>query len=57
MSAASFDVSGADRGPTPGEYRDEDFPGCESFHTRQPVPGGIAVSSYNGERALPAING
>ena len=57
MSAASFDVSGADRGPTPGEYRDEDFPGCESFHTRQPVPGGIAASSYNGERALPAING
>ena len=35
MSAASFDVSdvsGTDRTPGPAVYRDEDFPGCESFH-------------------------
>ena len=32
MSAASFDVSGANRTPKPAPYRDEDFPGCESFH-------------------------
>ena len=35
MSAASFDVSGASgmsRTPGPAPYRDEDFPGCESFH-------------------------
>ena len=41
MSAASFDVSemsgvsdisGANRTPGPAPYRDEDFPGCESFH-------------------------
>ena len=33
MSAASFDVSNAarDLGPA-AAYRDEDFPGCESFH-------------------------
>ena len=38
MSAASFDVSdvshvpGTDRTREPAAYRDEDFPGCESFH-------------------------
>ena len=35
MSAASFDVSdvpGAHRTSGPAPYRDEDFPGCESFH-------------------------
>ena len=35
MSAASpdaSDVSGADRPRGPSPYRDEDFPGCESFH-------------------------
>ena len=32
MSAASFDAPGTDRVPAPGAYRDEDFPGCESFH-------------------------
>ena len=43
MSTASFDVSdisganharepAADRTPGPAAYRDEDFPGCESFH-------------------------
>ena len=32
MSAASFDVSGANRALGPVAYRDEDFPGCESFH-------------------------
>ena len=32
MSAASFDALGADRGLGPDAYRDEDFPGCESFH-------------------------
>ena len=35
MSAASFDVpdvSGAHRTGGPSAYRDEDFPGCESFH-------------------------
>ena len=41
MSTASFDVtnassvsrvSGTDRPLGPAAYRDEDFPGCESFH-------------------------
>ena len=32
MSAASFDALRADRGLGPDAYRDEDFPGCESFH-------------------------
>ena len=35
MSAASLDasdVSGADRTLGPAAYRDQDFPGCESFH-------------------------
>ena len=38
MSTASFDVSGtndvpiASRDREPAAYRDEDFPGCESFH-------------------------
>ena len=35
MSAASFDVSGASgmsRTPGLAPFRDEDFPGCESFH-------------------------
>ena len=35
MSVASFDTSdasGADRTPGPAACRDEDFPGCESFH-------------------------
>ena len=36
MSAASFDVSGANRTPGPAAYQDEDFPGCESF----PLPAG-----------------
>ena len=31
MSAASFDALGADRALGPAAYRDEDFPGCESF--------------------------
>ena len=31
MSAASFDALGTDRALGPGAYRDEDFPGCESF--------------------------
>ena len=46
MSAASFDVSGVSgahrtRGPAP--YRDEDFPGCESF----PLPAG-ELEHYEG---------
>ncbi|MCY4601897.1 MAG: hypothetical protein OXF27_18485 [Acidobacteria bacterium] len=32
MSAASFDAPAADRALGPAAYRDEDFPGCESFH-------------------------
>ena len=32
MSAASFDAPAADRTLGPAAYRDEDFPGCESFH-------------------------
>ena len=32
MSAASLDELRADREPGPARYRDEDFPGCESFH-------------------------
>ena len=35
MSAASYDISGvpgAHRTLGPARYRDEDFPGCESFH-------------------------
>ena len=32
MSAASFDAPGADRALGSAVYRDEDFPGCESFH-------------------------
>ena len=35
MSAASYDISGvpgAHRTSGPAPYRDEDFPGCESFH-------------------------
>ena len=36
MSTASFDVSGDESGTDriggPAKYRDEDFPGCESFH-------------------------
>ena len=53
MSAASFDVSeapavsGANRArgrtPEPAPYRDEDFPGCESFH----LPAG-ELESYEG---------
>ena len=31
MSAASFDALGTDRVLGPAAYRDEDFPGCESF--------------------------
>ena len=31
MSAASFDARAADRTLGPAAYRDEDFPGCESF--------------------------
>ena len=31
MSAVSFDASGASRDSEPARYRDEDFPGCESF--------------------------
>ena len=53
MSAASFDVSDAPavsgahrtrgRTPEPAPYRDEDFPGCESFH----LPAG-ELESYEG---------
>ena len=46
MSAASFDVSdvsGAHRTREPAPYRDEDFPGCESFH----LPAG-ALDRYEG---------
>ena len=46
MSAASFDVSdvsGAHRTRGPAPYRDEDFPGCESF----PLPAG-ALDRYEG---------
>ena len=32
MSAASFDAIGTDRVLGSAVYRDEDFPGCESFH-------------------------
>ena len=32
MSAASLDEVRTDRGLGPARYRDEDFPGCESFH-------------------------
>ena len=32
MSAASLDAFGTDRDPGSEAYRDEDFPGCESFH-------------------------
>ena len=32
MSAASLDELRTDREPGPARYRDEDFPGCESFH-------------------------
>ena len=32
MSAASLDELRTDREPEPTRYRDEDFPGCESFH-------------------------
>ena len=32
MSAASLDELRTDRDPGPRAYRDEDFPGCESFH-------------------------
>ena len=32
MSAASFDALGTDRVLGSAVYRDEDFPGCESFH-------------------------
>ena len=49
MSAASFDVSdvfhvpGTERTREPAAYRDEDFPGCESFH----LPAG-EVEHYEG---------
>ena len=46
MSAASFDVSdvsGAHRTHGPAPYRDEDFPGCESF----PLPAS-ALDRYEG---------
>ena len=32
MSNVSFDARGTDRALGPASYRDEDFPGCESFH-------------------------
>ena len=32
MSAASLDAVRTGRDPGPAAYRDEDFPGCESFH-------------------------
>ena len=32
MSTAAFDVPAAGRARGPAPYRDEDFPGCESFH-------------------------
>ena len=43
MSAASFDVSDANRELGTRTYRDEDFPGCESFH----LPAG-ALDTYEG---------
>ena len=46
MSAASFnvsDVSGANRTRGPAPYRDEDFPGCESF----PLPASV-LDRYEG---------
>ena len=49
MSTASFDVSdvsgvfGANRAREPAAYRDEDFPGCESF----PLPAG-GLDTYEG---------
>ena len=43
MSAASFDVSDANRDLGTRTYRDEDFPGCESFH----LPAG-ALDVYEG---------
>ena len=32
MSTAAFDVPAAGHTLAPAAYRDEDFPGCESFH-------------------------
>ena len=43
MSAASFDVSGTVRDPGTAVYRDEDFPGCESF----PLPAS-EIDHYEG---------
>ena len=43
MSAASFDAPAADRTLEPVAYRDEDFPGCESF----PLPAS-EVDHYDG---------
>ena len=43
MSAASLDELRKDRDPRSTEYRDEDFPGCESF----PLPAD-ALESYEG---------
>ena len=43
MSAASFDVRDAIRALGPAPYRDEDFPGCESF----PLPAG-ELDTYEG---------
>ena len=43
MSAASFDAPAADRTHGPVAYRDEDFPGCESF----PLPAS-EVDRYEG---------
>ena len=43
MSAASFDAPAADRILGPAAYRDEDFPGCESF----PLPAS-EIDHYEG---------
>jgi len=43
MGAASFDALGTDRDLGPGAYRDEDFPGCESF----PLPAS-EIDDYDG---------
>ena len=43
MSAASHDELRVDRDPAPAQYRDEDFPGCESF----PLPAS-EIDHYEG---------
>ena len=52
MSAVSSDALGTDRGLGPAVYRDEDFPGRESFHL--PASG---IDRYEGRRenVVPAV--